>query len=162
MFCDCLSARSPTSLARGAFSRKAGPAWGEVAVGRELESPVNSSLASDSVLRTEQVSRKRRPFHDSGKPERRYTAVGPGVRRPPTSLFSLLVQGPLGPQSPHLSFLPVLIFYGSGWSSRKPPGGSTSSDPLAVHPFPPETSRGWRAELLQIRGKTRDSGKGRG
>ena len=131
---DFLSARPTTSLTGGSFSRKVGPAWGGVAVGMELESPVNRSLASDCVLGTEQVSRKERPLHDSGKPERICTAGGFGVRR---AQLAFLTAGP-GP-------LPSSADILQNWGEhQETPGGSMDSDPLAVYCFSPGTGCGWR------------------
>ena len=86
----------------GGLLQEGGTAWGGVAVGMELKSPVNRSLASDCVLGTEQVTRKGRPLYDSGKPEGICTAVGSGVRR---AQLAFLTAG-AGPTGARLLFCP--------------------------------------------------------
>lgn len=66
----------PSRPWREGFSGKAGPAWGSVATGRELEGlrkqgcpTCHGAMTSHTVPGTEPVSRRGRPFHKSGKPE---------------------------------------------------------------------------------------------
>lgn len=162
MFHDCLSAGSPTSPARGGFSGKLGPMWGEVVRGRDLEIPVKPGLFCLAWSRYPGkrslfmiLENQREDAHllvlESGDPNKPCLTTGPG----PTGVSVLSLVLP--------SRADVLYIWVRLWEF---PCRQHNSGHPAVHCFPTGTScgwrrPGWRATLVQIRGKTCDSGKGR-